>query len=384
MGQDPAVAAANRLDYERSLDLYGELVKIRFQLLGLLPTISGAILAALELLDVRPAVLIGPAVLGLVVTWAITLYEIRNSQIHDNLIHRLRHLERLIGFDPSIPSSKPGGFLDERTERALYLLPVTSDPLPERDTETPRRWWRWSPRIRVRHDSALALVYGAVLATWAAVAVFNVVAAIGTGSAVRSLAWVAAAVAAVLVGGLGWRIVSALSQTGRNVPKTYLLEPLAARCDGEWCAKTITGLTAITADKRVGELLTADELKCFVKCHTKKVYDLAMSTCVLTHRRVLDKGRLRDRVEVGKNSMDDLKRKSLNAIVGLTEVDAVDSDEWRASRALKARYGNAPWTQPDEVQYRIQWLDHLNSLDPQPTATVASPTGDTQPAPTGP
>jgi hypothetical protein len=49
---------------------------------------------------------------------AITVYEIRNSQIHDNLVHQLRHLERVLDQTPATrdPMAQ-GGFFSERAAR---------------------------------------------------------------------------------------------------------------------------------------------------------------------------------------------------------------------------------------------------------------------------
>jgi hypothetical protein len=82
--QCPELAANDRTDYQLTSGLFRELVGVRFRLLGFLPTVSGAILTILGALDLSPEVVIGLVIVGLVVTWGLTLYEIRNSQIHDN------------------------------------------------------------------------------------------------------------------------------------------------------------------------------------------------------------------------------------------------------------------------------------------------------------
>ena len=129
------------------LKLYGEvcgswraLVDVRFKLLGLVPAVSVAVLAALLLR--RPAD--GPdpvagliiALFGLMVTGAITVYDQRNSQLHDELISRARRIEHELGI-------AVGQFLGR--------------PKP----------WRF-----VNHGVALAAIYGAAATAWTAAAMY--------------------------------------------------------------------------------------------------------------------------------------------------------------------------------------------------------------------
>src|SRR3954454_6773817 len=81
---------------ELLLTLYGEictswraLVDVRFKLLGLVPTISAALLSAL-LLKSNPEAPAGViiATFGFVATLAIAVYDQRNSQLHDEWISR--------------------------------------------------------------------------------------------------------------------------------------------------------------------------------------------------------------------------------------------------------------------------------------------------------
>ena len=223
--QHPEFAANDRADYQLTTGLFGELVGVRFRLLGFLPAVSGAILAVLNALDLAPVVVIGPVFVGLVVTWGLTLYEVRNSQIHDNAVHRARHLERLLGLSPSIPSDSPGGFFGERTKLQLFLAPLTSSPSSTTSEETT------AGLAAIKHDSALAIVYAAVLASWAAVLAFNVVRFLDEhhdqlDNSSNVLAWRVSIAVALLVGLVGWRVVSALSRTGRNPGIVYRLAPL--------------------------------------------------------------------------------------------------------------------------------------------------------------
>ncbi len=109
-----------RDDYVRSytgenlnllMDLYKEicstwrlLTDVRFKLLGFVPVISGALL--LGVLS-RPGsedgisipARIGLAMLGLMVTAALYIYERRNSELYDELISRGRRIEDELGID---------------------------------------------------------------------------------------------------------------------------------------------------------------------------------------------------------------------------------------------------------------------------------------------
>jgi hypothetical protein len=70
------------------------------------------------------------------------MYEIRNSQLHDQAIHRPKHLEKLLGLRPAILKPGPGGLFDERGCR-LSILGVSL----------------W-------HDRALSVIYGTTAGAW--------------------------------------------------------------------------------------------------------------------------------------------------------------------------------------------------------------------------
>lgn len=82
-----------RADYAETNSLYRALVDIRFRLLAFVPTVSGAAIAILGGggsvkgdADVRSDI----GLLGLLVTLGVIIYEVRNSQVHDHAIHRLK------------------------------------------------------------------------------------------------------------------------------------------------------------------------------------------------------------------------------------------------------------------------------------------------------
>ena len=131
-----------RLDYEQTTDLLRTLTDVRFKLLALVPTISGAAVAVLG--HSGPAELLAVGLLGLIATLGILLYELRNTQIYDYALDRAKELEGRLGLASIRGSSTPGGLFAERPGRTVRVLGITS----------------------AAHDRGLALVYGAALGGW--------------------------------------------------------------------------------------------------------------------------------------------------------------------------------------------------------------------------
>jgi hypothetical protein len=127
--------------------VYGEvcnswraLVDVRFKLLGLVPAVSALALATVlprrpagEELEPFPGFAI--ATLGFVVTFALFIYDQRNSQLHDELISRGRRIEYELGIEVGQFRGRPGS-------------------------------WKV-----VKHDTATNIVYGATLVAWIIAAV---------------------------------------------------------------------------------------------------------------------------------------------------------------------------------------------------------------------
>jgi hypothetical protein len=138
----PDHTPSNRQDL--LLALYGqictswrELVGVRFKLLALVPSVS--LLVLVQLLSstgvgagLTLIVKTGIAVVGLIVVSGLLVYELRNSELHDDMISRGRRIEEELGVDT-------GQFRGRRIA-AKWLI---------------------------KHDRALALVYGAALLSWA-------------------------------------------------------------------------------------------------------------------------------------------------------------------------------------------------------------------------
>lgn len=132
-----------RLDYEQTTQMLRLLVDVRFKLLAFVPTIAGAAVGLFG--RPRPAVeLLGLGLLGLVATLGVFLYELRNSQLHDALVHRAKELEARLGFPSALGAPESGGLFSERPRRTVRLLGLVS----------------------AAHDRGLALVYGAALGGW--------------------------------------------------------------------------------------------------------------------------------------------------------------------------------------------------------------------------
>lgn len=109
----PALASASwQLDTQRQtvlLALYGEvasgwrtLTDVRFKLLGLLPVVSVAVLITLLSASHGPTALTGVertgiAVLGLLITGAVRLYDLRNTDLYNDLVGRGRQIEAELG-----------------------------------------------------------------------------------------------------------------------------------------------------------------------------------------------------------------------------------------------------------------------------------------------
>jgi hypothetical protein len=120
-------------DYQQTTDLLRSLTDVRFKLLALVPTLSGAAVAVLGHPS-SAAELIAVGLLGLTATLGVLLYELRNSQLADYALRRAQSLEGELGL----------GLYRERPDRTLRLFGLAP----------------------VDRDRGLILVYSAALAGW--------------------------------------------------------------------------------------------------------------------------------------------------------------------------------------------------------------------------
>lgn len=134
-------------DHAATTDLFKTLVDIRFKLLTFVPTVTTVAVGVISLdkqqkiFDEGATLVVGAA--GVLISLAIVVYEIRNSQIHDRAAHRIKHLERLLGFTPSYAGETSRGMFQERGTGNPFL-----------------------GLFVVQHDRALSIVYGVVMTLW--------------------------------------------------------------------------------------------------------------------------------------------------------------------------------------------------------------------------
>jgi hypothetical protein len=147
-----------RLDYQQTTDLMRQITDVRFKLLALVPTLSGAAIAVLG----RPssnAELLAVGLLGLTATLGVLLYELRNTQLHDYALHRAQALERRLAFPSIEEGAAGGGLFSQRPDRSLRLLGF----------------------LPVDRDAGLILVYSAALAGWTYLCAWGALHSLGVG-----------------------------------------------------------------------------------------------------------------------------------------------------------------------------------------------------------
>ena len=129
-----------RAEYDAAMKVWTQLVDVRFKLLAITPIATGLALKG------QPTAPIGA--LGLVVALSVVGYEIRNSQLHDNAVHRLKWLEKQLNSPSSVKANAASGIVgDTRAGERLKVM-------------------RW---VMVIHDRALAGIYGSTVGAWAAI-----------------------------------------------------------------------------------------------------------------------------------------------------------------------------------------------------------------------
>jgi hypothetical protein len=136
-----------RLEYESATRLLGDLTEIRFKLLALVPTLSGAVVAFVSV--GRSGVeLLAIGALGLAATSGILSYELRNGEL------RRRATERVVRLEAALFSTGPLVADPGRTPKLFGVIPAS-------------------------HRLGVGLVYGAALGGWTYLVIWGALLAAG-------------------------------------------------------------------------------------------------------------------------------------------------------------------------------------------------------------
>ena len=161
-----------RLEYESASRLLGSLTEIRFKLLALVPTLTGAVVALVS--GGRSGVeLLAIGGLGLAATSGVLAYELRNGELRRRVTERVNALEtKLFPEGPLVGA--PG-----RTPKLFGVVPAS-------------------------HRLGVGLVYGAAIGGWVYLVVWGALEAAGAGR--HSPAW-GLGVGVIAALGVVWQIV---------------------------------------------------------------------------------------------------------------------------------------------------------------------------------
>lgn len=151
--------AAGKNDPEILKLLYGEicsnwrqLVDVRFKLLGFVPVVSATILFNLFSVSkdggLSSNARLFIAVFGLIITYALRIYDKRNTQLYNDLASRAKKIEQELGVDS-------GQFLGRLSSNEHYLIRRNLMGLN-----------------RIQHDVSLRIIYGACLLSWVGAIIF--------------------------------------------------------------------------------------------------------------------------------------------------------------------------------------------------------------------
>src|SRR5947209_5797281 len=157
MGEDERL----RLDYDQTTELVRTLMDVRFKLLGFVPTIAGAAVALVGAGRPTGAELLGVGLLGLVATFGVLLYDLRNTQVYNAALRHARGLERLLALGADGEHTAPAHLLAQDPPPGARLFGLAAFG-PQR---------------------AVALVYGAALAGWSYLVAWGALRAAGAGNA---------------------------------------------------------------------------------------------------------------------------------------------------------------------------------------------------------
>ena len=176
------------LEYTQINENFRFLAEVRFKLLALVPTLGGAAVFVLAHVGLEagkaPAssnpellVVLFVSLFGFLATLGITLYDQRNSELYNALIHRAKSLETQFGV-PGAPGGlrkvSSGGQFSERPKKSRRLI------------------------FQAGHDLALALIYGPLLGAWLFPILYSALRLTGAGNECAQLASIGVAATAAL------------------------------------------------------------------------------------------------------------------------------------------------------------------------------------------
>jgi len=173
------------LEYAQINNNFRFLAEVRFKLLALVPTLGGAAVFVLSNIGLKAGVssagsfdelllVLFVGTVGFLALLGITLYDLRNSELYNALIHRAKHLEtqlNLQGSPGGLKISTLGGQFNERPHQGRRFI------------------------LRAGHDLSLALIYGPLLGAWLFPVLYSALRLGGGGIQIAQL--IAAAIAAI-------------------------------------------------------------------------------------------------------------------------------------------------------------------------------------------
>jgi hypothetical protein len=156
-----------RLEYEYASRLLGTLTEIRFKLLALVPTLSGAVVAFVSA-GSSGVELLAIGGLGLAATSGVLTYELRNGELRRRATERVNRLETQLF--PNGPLVGARG----RTPKLFGVIPAT-------------------------HRLGVGLVYGAALGGWVYLVVWGALVAISARSHSQAIGVVVGVAAGIAI-----------------------------------------------------------------------------------------------------------------------------------------------------------------------------------------
>ncbi len=219
-----------KLEYAELNANFRLLTDVRFKLLAVVPLLSGV--AAFVLANIglsagkdgalAPGTQFGTtttptqdwllallgSLFGFLVSLGIVVYDQRNSELYNALVHRAKHLETKFNVGPA-----PGGLVEAAPEQR-------GGQFRERPPKMRRFAW-----VMMGHDLALAFIYGPMLGAWFFPAVYGAARLLGASEAASKLSAAIVAVLAV-VSAISW-LVSLDSQSAGSYRAAAIRDGLA-------------------------------------------------------------------------------------------------------------------------------------------------------------